>query len=155
MHHTRMKQKINQLDGKRDCNVDESNSAKNLCPDDSKSENFIKTIKCEHCENTTKEELQLVKHSAKLHNQCVKCVLTVQVQSYIKRKTTVINLSTPFGTGNTSTWPHKICVWTGLLYGVTKKMRIFSSPNRPLCQFGLLVTKSVFVSVCDIAEGSG
>ena len=42
MHHTRMKQKINQLDGKIDCNVDESNSTKTLCPDDSKSENFMR-----------------------------------------------------------------------------------------------------------------
>ena len=58
MHHTRMKQKINQLDGKSVCNVDESNSAKTLCPDDSKSENFMKTnIMCEDCEYTTKEEL--------------------------------------------------------------------------------------------------
>ena len=52
-----MKQKINQLDGKSDCYVDESNSAKTLCPDDSKSENFMKKIKCEDCEYTTKEEL--------------------------------------------------------------------------------------------------
>ena len=59
MHHTRIKQKINQMDGKSDCNVDESNSAKTLRPDDSKSENFMKkkSIKCEDCEYTTKEEL--------------------------------------------------------------------------------------------------
>ena len=40
-HHTRMKQKIHQLDGKSNCNVDESKSAKTLCPDDSKSEDFM------------------------------------------------------------------------------------------------------------------
>ena len=40
-HHTRMKQKIHQLDGKSNCNVDESQSAKTLCPDVSKLEDFM------------------------------------------------------------------------------------------------------------------
>ena len=42
MHHTRIKKKTNKLDGKSDCNVDDSNYAKTLSPDDSKSENFMK-----------------------------------------------------------------------------------------------------------------
>ena len=51
-----MKQKINQMDVKSKCNVDESSSAKTLCRDNSKSENLTKK-KCEDCEYTTKEEL--------------------------------------------------------------------------------------------------
>ena len=57
MHHTRMKQNINQLHGKIECSVEESNSAKTLCPDDSESENFMRKKKWEDCEYTTKEEL--------------------------------------------------------------------------------------------------
>ena len=40
-HHNRIEQEINQFNGKSDCNVDESNSAKTLCPDESKSEDFM------------------------------------------------------------------------------------------------------------------
>ena len=49
-----------QLDGKSDCHVDERQSAKTLCPDDSKSEDFMEKgipLKCDDCEYTTKEEL--------------------------------------------------------------------------------------------------
>ena len=44
-HHTRMRQKIHHLDGKSDCNVDETQSAKTLCPDDSKAEYFMEENK--------------------------------------------------------------------------------------------------------------
>ena len=43
---------------KSDFSVDESNSAKTLCIDDSKSEEFIEFFfNCKDCEYTTKEEL--------------------------------------------------------------------------------------------------
>ena len=44
-HHTRLRQKIHHLDGKSDCNVDETQSAKTLCPDDSKAEYFMEENK--------------------------------------------------------------------------------------------------------------
>ena len=44
-HHTRMRQKIHHLDGKSDCNVDETQSAKIICPDDSKAEYFMEENK--------------------------------------------------------------------------------------------------------------
>ena len=64
-------------------------------------------LKCEDCEYTTKGELYLVKHSAKLHNQFVVCGLTLPYSSSLElyRKesivTTVVNLSILIGTGNT------------------------------------------------------
>ena len=44
-YHTRLRQKIHHLDGKSDCNVDETQYAKTLCPDDSKAEYFMEENK--------------------------------------------------------------------------------------------------------------
>ena len=41
-------------------------------------------LKCEDCEYTTKEELYLVKHSAKLHNLLVECGLTLPYSSSLE-----------------------------------------------------------------------
>ena len=61
-HHIGMKQKIHQLDGKNDFNVDESQSEKTLSvADDSKSEDVIekkRNLKCKDCQYTTKEDCQ-------------------------------------------------------------------------------------------------
>ena len=41
-------------------------------------------LKCEDCEYTTKGELYLVKHSAKLHNQFVECGLALPYSSSLE-----------------------------------------------------------------------
>ena len=85
-------------------------------------------LKCEDCKYTTKGELDLVKHSAKLHKQFVEWGLALPYSSslelYRKKSivTTVVNLTIIIGTGNTKTWVHKMCVLTGFLHGVLQKL---------------------------------
>ena len=86
-------------------------------------------LKCEDCEYTTKGELYLVKHSAKLHNQFVECGLALPYSSSLElyRKEKYCNncgktVNSYWNSKHKKTWAHKICVLTGLLHGVLQKL---------------------------------
>ena len=104
-----------------------------------------------------------MKHSAKLHNKFVECVLALPYMSSLElyKKEKYCNnsgksVNSFWNRKHKKTWAHKICVLTGLLPGVLQNYcDLFSSPNWSLRQFSLLVTMSVFVSECDNEKGSG